>query len=328
MALVVCAVVVAFLAGLLVGGRLAAIEELEIAGWQLLVAAFVAQLGGFLLGVAGLPAGWSYGVGTAVSAALMVAFLVRNRQIAGAGLIALGLLLNALVILLNGAMPVSAHAADKAGVHGTDDVRHERATGSTVLRPAGDVIPVPLPGVPEVVSAGDVLVAAGLAQFVFTALSGAQPARPREPRPARPPRAGRAAPTGGGPPKPMPNAFATPSPHVVQATLEEEPVEPEPPGYAGEYQPPGYQPPGYQTSDYQAPGYEAPGYEAPEYQPPEYAGEFEGEYEAYEPPALGPDRLRAARPACWTDLDGPPAGGAWVRRPPPEGAEEDDDQDG
>jgi Family of unknown function (DUF5317) len=314
-ALVVCAVVVAFLAGLLVGGRLAAIEELEITGWQLLVAAFVAQLGGFLLGVVGLPAGWSYGAGTAVSAVLMVAFLVRNRQIAGAALIALGLLLNALVILLNGAMPVSAHAAEKAGVHGTDDVRHERATGGTVLRPAGDVIPVPLPGVPEVVSAGDVLVAAGLAQFVFAALSGVQPQRPRQPRQPRPPkppktpkppRPSRAAATGGGPPNPMPNAFATPSPHVVQATLEEEPVEPEPPPYAGEYEPPEYQPPDYQAAEYQS-------------------VEYEGEYEAYEPPALGPDRLRAARPACWTDLDGPPAGGAWVRRPPqdqPEGRQE------
>jgi hypothetical protein len=109
----------------------------------------------------------------------------------------------------------------------------------------------------------------------------------------------------------MPNAFATPSPHVVQATLEEEPVEPEPPAYAGEYQPPDYQPPDYQSTEYEA------------------------EYEAYEPPALGPDRLRAARPACWTDLDGPPAGGAWIRQPRqdqperrPEAPPEQEDPDG
>jgi hypothetical protein len=38
---------------------------------------------------------------------------------------------------------------------------------STLLRDLGDVIPVPLPVRPEVASPGDVLIVAGLAEFVF-----------------------------------------------------------------------------------------------------------------------------------------------------------------
>jgi hypothetical protein len=46
------------------------------------------------------------------------------------------------------------------------DRRHELEGPRTRLRPLGDVIPVPLPLRPEVVSPGDVLVAAGLGQLV------------------------------------------------------------------------------------------------------------------------------------------------------------------
>ena len=52
-------------------------------------------------------------------------------------------------------------------------------TGGTTLRWLGDVIPVPLPVRPEVVSPGDVLIAAGLGEFVLLGM------RPRR-RPSSP----------------------------------------------------------------------------------------------------------------------------------------------
>ena len=121
----------------------------------------------------------------------MLAFLLRNRRLRGAGVVAAGLLLNAAVIGLNGAMPVERGAAQAAGVpYGAiaagRDARHEPAGPATRLRPLGDVVPVPLPLLPQVLSPGDVLVAAGLGVVVLVA-AGPVPTRPvpRLPPPGR-----------------------------------------------------------------------------------------------------------------------------------------------
>jgi hypothetical protein len=151
--------------GLALGGHLARLGHLPLRyGWLVLVAVAV-QAGGAFAG------GSLYPVGLAASAVLVAAFLAGNREVRGTGLVALGLLTNALVVGLNGAMPVSAHASGQAGISTQDllagtDPRHELAGTGTRLRPLGDVIPVVLPWHPEVVSPGDVLVAAGLAQLV------------------------------------------------------------------------------------------------------------------------------------------------------------------
>jgi hypothetical protein len=151
--------------GLLLGGRVGQLGHLALRqGWLVLVAV-VAQAGGAFAG------GSLYPLGLALSALLVAGFLAWNRSIRGTGLIALGLLGNALVVGLNGAMPVSAHASGRAGISTQDllagtDPRHELASADTSLRELGDVIPVLLPLHPEIVSPGDVLVAAGLAQLV------------------------------------------------------------------------------------------------------------------------------------------------------------------
>lgn len=170
--LVVLAAAVAV--GLLAGGRLEDLGATRLRGRALVPVALAAQLLGTFVG------GPLYPLGLIVSAACVTAFLLRNRGVRGTGLVALGLLANALVVGANGAMPVSADAAGRAGVSTQDvvagtDPRHELADAGTRLRWLADVIPVRTPLRAEVVSAGDVLIAAGLAQLVVLGLLGRQP---------------------------------------------------------------------------------------------------------------------------------------------------------
>ena len=167
--LVVTVLLSALLVGRLSNGSLDGLGQVRLRTPGLVAAALVVQLAGTLIGGPAHPAG------LALSSGLAVAFLLRNRKLAGTGLVAAGLLANAVVIGANGAMPVSLGAAERAGapveqlLAGTDP-RHELAGDATRLRWLADVIPVRLPVRPEVVSAGDVLVAAGLAQLVVVAM--------------------------------------------------------------------------------------------------------------------------------------------------------------
>lgn len=171
MSLVLAVLLVALVLGWLAGGSLDRLGELPLRRRWLVVVALGTQLAGTLLG------GPFFVAGLLVSAALVVVFLTRNRGVTGTGLIALGLLTNVLVVGVNGAMPVSAAAAARAGVSTQDlltgaDARHEPSGEATRLPWLGDVVPVPLPVRPEVVSAGDVLVAAGLGQLVVVGMIG------------------------------------------------------------------------------------------------------------------------------------------------------------
>lgn len=160
---------VALAVGRLAGGRVGELGHLPLRNGWLVLVAVVAQAAGSFAG------GSLYALGLVVSAALVAVFLVGNRRIAGTALVAAGLLVNALVVALNGAMPVSSEASGKAGVSTQDlvagtDPRHELADSATRLRALGDVVPVLLPFRPEVVSPGDVLIAAGLAQLVVVGM--------------------------------------------------------------------------------------------------------------------------------------------------------------
>lgn len=169
MGLVVVVLLVSLSVGMLRGGRLQNLGALVLRSRWLVVAALLLQLAGGVVG------GVAYRVGLAVSFGLVVLFLSRNRGMRGSGLIAIGLLANALVVGVNGAMPVSLEAAARAGLSAADlhlltDPRHELNTPHTRLFGLGDVVPVPLPLRPEVVSPGDIAVAAGLGQLVLLAL--------------------------------------------------------------------------------------------------------------------------------------------------------------
>jgi hypothetical protein len=126
--------------------------------------------------VGGFVGGLAYPLGLVISALLVLVFLLRNRGIRGTGLVGLGLLSNALVVSLNGAMPVSPDASGEAGIStqailAGQDPRHELSDGATVVPWLADVVPVVLPLRPEVVSVGDVLVTAGLGQLVVVGMT-------------------------------------------------------------------------------------------------------------------------------------------------------------
>jgi hypothetical protein len=153
------------------GGRISALENLPLRGSRLVWFAVAGQALGDALAWATNEHGF-YPVGLAVSALAALAFCVRNIRLAGLPLITLGLLANALVVTLNGSMPVSTAAAARANVPTTQiaagaDARHSIAGRGTTVRVLGDVIAVPLPVRPEVVSPGDALIAAGLGELVL-----------------------------------------------------------------------------------------------------------------------------------------------------------------
>lgn len=166
MSLVVAVLLAALVLGWLAGGSLDRLGDVGLRSRRLVVAALLIQLVGVVVG------GPFYPAGLVLSLGLVSWFLAKNRGIRGTGLVALGLLANAVVVAANGAMPVSEAAVARAGVSTQDlltgaDTRHLLAGEATRLPWLADVIPVALPLRPEVVSPGDVLVAAGLAQLVL-----------------------------------------------------------------------------------------------------------------------------------------------------------------
>jgi hypothetical protein len=107
----------------------------------------------------------------AASIVLLVIFAAHNRHLVGMGVIAIGLLANLVAVLANDGMPVRPGALVAAGIAdrselATVDVRAPRHLEGAGDRLAilGDVLPIP--GAQLVVSFGDLIVAAGLADVV------------------------------------------------------------------------------------------------------------------------------------------------------------------
>jgi hypothetical protein len=112
-------------------------------------------------------------------------FIAANRRLPGMLLADLGVALNLLVIVVNGAMPVSAIAARQAGIETAPSsvaLKHERMTDTTALPWLGDVVPLPVVG--EVLSIGDLLLAAGIARLVYARTTAAEDGRAPTPSPA------------------------------------------------------------------------------------------------------------------------------------------------
>ncbi|WP_232295123.1 DUF5317 domain-containing protein [Parafrankia sp. EUN1f] len=148
--------------GLARGGTLDALSRVYVARPPLFVAAVAVLAVGRLIGPLHGPA-WI------LASASLVVFTLTNRRLPGLGLLCAGVILNAVVINANGGdMPVSAWAADRAGVpieEVTASHFHTVADSQTSLRLLSDILPLPMPGSAAVVSFGDVLMAAGLGLF-------------------------------------------------------------------------------------------------------------------------------------------------------------------
>jgi Family of unknown function (DUF5317) len=165
------------LLGVVAGGRLASLADVQLRWWGALAGGVVLQL---LAGPVGL--GGRLGT-TAVAGSYLclLAFALANRALAGMPVVVVGLALNATVILVNGGMPVRAEAVAAVGLdpdrlEGADLGAKRHLEGpDDRLTFLGDVLPVrPLR---EVVSVGDVVLAAGVAGLLFRVL------RPRTPAP-------------------------------------------------------------------------------------------------------------------------------------------------
>ena len=104
-----------------------------------------------------------------VGIALTTVFAAVNWRLPGAPLVALGSLLNVIVIMANGAMPVDVDLLRAAGGRVPDDALHESISDGSVLSFLADVIIVPF--VRAAYSIGDVLIAIGGFLLPFVTLT-------------------------------------------------------------------------------------------------------------------------------------------------------------
>lgn len=159
------ALVLGALVGLLRGGRLANAAHATFRLPMLLVVGSALQLAALA------PAVEAYANYVIVgSYALLLAFAVANLAHRAMAVVAVGIALNALVITINGGMPVKAEAIVAAGLAETVtetkqlEFRGKRhlATSRDRLVVLGDIIPVPVGG-GAVLSYGDLVLALGAA---------------------------------------------------------------------------------------------------------------------------------------------------------------------
>ncbi len=179
--LIVILILVAVAAGFVAGGSLRGFERVQIHWWGAAAAGLAVQVipsfsvGGRSLGPAML----------ALSYALLVAFLWVNRRLPAAPIMLIGLVLNLLVVVPNGGMPVSASAVETSGGSNAllapiDDGKHHRMTEDDVLTPLADVIALPAP-VGAVLSIGDLFLYVGMMAFVVLIMLGRSGENPRPP---------------------------------------------------------------------------------------------------------------------------------------------------
>jgi hypothetical protein len=174
--LLICVAVSALVIGWVTRGSLEHLSLVPLRGWPLVLGAVVALgVGSALTAVGGAVAISARIAGPLIAAACVLTLLVRNRSVEGVPLLAAGLLLNAVVITANGAMPVSLYAESRAGLSNgallrADDATHEIADSSTRLNGLGDVVPVPLPIDPETVSVGDLLIVSGVGLLIVAGM--------------------------------------------------------------------------------------------------------------------------------------------------------------
>ena len=162
-------IAVALAASLLQGGSLNRLATVRFRHPWLVFAGLVVQLAAQLAAPGLVPVRVAFWMLVAGTCAVGL-FLVLNLKLPGLALAGVGLLMNVAVIGSNGGMPVSPEAARSVGAPISQElagVRHEVLDRESLLPFLSDAIPVPPLG--TVLSLGDVLLALGLALFVYRA---------------------------------------------------------------------------------------------------------------------------------------------------------------
>lgn len=162
---------VALAVAVLRGGRLVNLGDIELRSWWLLFLAL-----GLQTATRWLPeSSWAEEAGIAMvlfSFFLLMVMVLLNRTKPGMWIAGVGVLMNFIVIAVNGGMPVLAGAAEVASsftvsnpdLSGT--FKHVPLDESSRLTFFADVIPLRLIGVGEVISLGDIFLALGLGVFL------------------------------------------------------------------------------------------------------------------------------------------------------------------
>ena len=164
------AVILALIVGALAGGGFPRLAELRLRWLPLLGIALALRLGGLVLrpDSTPVPVGWAF----VLAYVFIFVWLWRNWTVPGLQIASVGIAANTLAVVLNGGqMPVWGAAFSAAGfppdVIATDSFHRlllSDRLADFVARGGlfGDVIPIPLPIVRDVVSLGDVLLALGI----------------------------------------------------------------------------------------------------------------------------------------------------------------------
>jgi MFS family permease len=177
------AILLALIVGAFLGGGLPRLAELKLRWWWLLLLALAIRVAATLLRQAGFGADLPLGIGYVVVYLLILVWLAGNWRVPGLQIAAVGIGLNTLAVVLNaGQMPIWFGAFEAAGFHASDIVNDP----FHVLTPAtsltafvakgglfGDVIPIPLPIIRDVVSVGDVLLALGIFSAIVYSMTRA-----------------------------------------------------------------------------------------------------------------------------------------------------------
>jgi hypothetical protein len=150
--MLVSGLVAGFLVGVAAGGDWRLLQKLDLKLWPALFAGVVARaVAPFLGGLA---------LGSSIVGFLLVSLVAfANRALPGALLIAVGSLLNAGVISINGGMPVDPGAIAASGKPPTADGLHVILGPETRLPFLADVLLAPV--INNVYSVGDVVLAIG-----------------------------------------------------------------------------------------------------------------------------------------------------------------------
>jgi peptidoglycan/LPS O-acetylase OafA/YrhL len=151
------------------GGRMVNLGDIHLNHWWLLPLGFVLQIGAQF--VPSSSATWGVAL-ILLSYVPLLLLVIINRDRPGLWLAGLGVLMNFVVIALNGGMPVLAEAAEVASgfAPGAPEIaegfKHVILNETSRLVFLADVIPIRIASYGQVLSLGDVFLAVGLGRFV------------------------------------------------------------------------------------------------------------------------------------------------------------------